>query len=83
MSTVQSCVLVREATQDVPGLHLHEGVYTMEVGPQFKSKTELRFLRLIGSDAMDMPTTSEAVIAWHMAMRVLGHEPGCEYGHGR
>lgn len=65
--------LAREAAaQDCPDLRLHEGVYTMVVGPQFESKAELRFLRLIGSDAVGMSTVPEAVIARHMEMRVLG-----------
>lgn len=64
--------LAREAAHDCPGLRLHEGVYTMVVGPQFESKAELRFLRLIGSDAVGMSTVPEAVIARHMEMRVLG-----------
>lgn len=64
--------IARGVAEEYPGLRLHEGVYTMVVGPQFESKAELRFLRLIGTDAVGMSTVPEAVIAKHMEMRVLG-----------
>ena len=31
---------------------VHEGVYTMLVGPSYETVTELRFLRMIGTDAV-------------------------------
>lgn len=54
------------------GLTLHEGIYTMVVGPSFETPAELRFLRTIGTDAVGMSTVPEVVVARHMGMRVLG-----------
>ncbi len=53
-------------------LTLHEGVYTMVAGPSYETSAELRFLRIIGSDAVGMSTVPEVVVARHMRMRVLG-----------
>jgi purine-nucleoside phosphorylase len=61
------------ANEWVPtGLALHEGVYTMVAGPSFETAAELRFLRIIGTDAVGMSTIPEVVVARHMGMRVLG-----------
>lgn len=51
---------------------IHEGVYSMMVGPNFETVTECRFLRLIGVDATGMSTIPEVLVARHAGLRVLG-----------
>lgn len=57
------------AEEDVP---LHEGVYAGLSGPSFETPAEIRFLRLIGADAVGMSTTPEATVARHGRIRVMG-----------
>ncbi|MGC8880159.1 MAG: purine-nucleoside phosphorylase, partial [Anaerolineae bacterium] len=54
------------------GLPLHEGVYVCVAGPSFETPAEVRFLRLIGGDAVGMSTAPEVTVARHANMRVLG-----------
>lgn len=54
------------------GIAMHQGIYVGLAGPTFESPAEIRFLRLIGGDAVGMSTTSETVVARHSGLRVLG-----------
>ncbi len=51
---------------------LREGIYICLSGPSFESPADLRFLKVIGADAVGMSTVPEVIIARHGKMKVLG-----------
>lgn len=66
---------LRQIARQVAGeedLPLREGVYAGLAGPSFETPAEIRFLRLIGADAVGMSTVPEVTVAHHGRIRVLG-----------
>jgi purine-nucleoside phosphorylase len=53
-------------------ISLQQGVYVCLAGPSFESPADIRFLRIIGADAVGMSTVPEVIVARHGSTRVLG-----------
>lgn len=51
---------------------IQEGTYAYVSGPCYETPAELRFLQMIGADAVGMSTAPSVVVARHGGMRVLG-----------
>jgi len=60
-----------EAGQTI-GITLEHGIYVACHGPSYETPAEIRYLRMIGADAVGMSTVPEAIVARHMGLEVLG-----------
>lgn len=63
--------LARQSAME-QNLHLHEGIYVCLAGPSFETPADLRFLRMVGADAVGMSTVPEVTVARHGGLRVMG-----------
>jgi purine-nucleoside phosphorylase len=53
-------------------LPLQQGIYAGLAGPSFETPADIRFLRIIGADAVGMSTVPEVTVACHGGIQVLG-----------
>jgi purine-nucleoside phosphorylase len=53
------------------GIGLSHGIYAALHGPSYETPAEIRFLRIIGADAVGMSTAPETIVARHMGIEVL------------
>lgn len=60
-----------EAAQSC-GVPVSHGVYVGVQGPSYETPAEIRAFRVLGADAVGMSTVSEAIVARHMEVEVLG-----------
>ncbi len=63
---------VADAGAKAMGMELPHGIYVGLLGPSYETPAEIRFLRVIGADAVGMSTVPEAIAARHMGIEVLG-----------
>ena len=59
-----------ESTAAELQIKVHRGVYGLACGPSFETPAEVRFLNMIGVDAVGMSTVPEVIAARHCGMRV-------------
>ncbi len=57
---------------EVEAIRAAEGVYVAVAGPSYETGAELRYMRLIGGDAVGMSTVPEVLAARRLGVRVMG-----------
>lgn len=53
------------------GIKAHKVVYVSTLGPNFETRAEYRYMRIIGGDIVGMSTVPEVIVANHMAIPVF------------
>jgi len=54
------------------GIALRSGVLFSQSGPAYETPAEVKFLRIVGADAVGMSVANEVLVARHSGMKVVG-----------
>ena len=65
-------IKIAEGIAEREDLGWQKGVYVSLSGPNYETPAEVRYLRIIGGDAVGMSTVPEVIVANHAGIRVLG-----------
>jgi purine-nucleoside phosphorylase len=68
----QYLVKLAETAGKEKSISLKKGVYAGLKGPSLETPAEIRFLKMIGADAVGFSTVQEVIAAVHAGIRVLG-----------
>ena len=73
MSDVYDAALIERALEIArkENFVAHRGVYVALKGPNYETRAEYRFLRIIGADVVGMSTVPEVIVAAHEGLKVL------------
>ncbi len=68
----RSLIKIAEKVAETEGIAIKKGVYVGLSGPSYETPAEIRYLRIIGCDAVGMSTVPEVIVANHGGLKVLG-----------
>jgi len=68
----KNLIALAESAGKEAGILLQKGVYVGLKGPSLETPAEVRFLKLIGAEAVGFSTVMETIAAVHCQMKVLG-----------
>ncbi|MGD8344435.1 MAG: purine-nucleoside phosphorylase [Desulfobacterales bacterium] len=68
----QTLITMAETIAGSVGANLQKGIYVGLKGPSLETPAEVKFLRIIGAEAVGFSTVQEVIAAVHGGMRVLG-----------
>lgn len=63
--------LAFQAAQELD-VDIKAGVYAAVTGPSYETPAEIRYVKIIGADAIGMSTVPEVIVANHCGIKVLG-----------
>jgi purine-nucleoside phosphorylase len=65
-------ITLTKKVADIQNIEVVEGVYAGVIGPSYETPAEIKYLGLMGADAVGMSTVPEVIVARHAGMEVLG-----------
>lgn len=68
----RSLIELMEKAMETVGVRFSKGVYCGVSGPTYETPSEVRYLQIIGGQAVGMSTVPEVIAANHLGLRVCG-----------